>query len=74
MSDRPDPFGWFARRAHPRLAALVLIGAAVALVGGLLALIGGQRLGVRIAFLGALVFFFGGSGSVAFYVFERGFE
>lgn len=74
MSERPDPLGWFARRAHPRLAAFALIGAAIALVGGLLALTGGERLGIRLAVLGAVVFSFGGSGYVAFSVFERGFE
>lgn len=74
MSDRPDPLGWFARRAHPRLAALVLLGGAVALAGGLLALVGGETLGLRLVVLGGLVFAFGGSGYVAFSVFERGFE
>lgn len=74
MSERPDPLGWFARRSHPRLAALVLVGGAVALAGGLLALVGGETLGLRVAILGALVCFFGGSGYVAFSVFERGFE
>lgn len=74
MSERPDPIGWFARRAYPRLAALVVLGAAVALAGGLLALVGGGTLGLRLAALGTLVFAFGGSGYVAFSVFDRGFE
>lgn len=76
MIGRPDPLGWFARQSHPRLAALVLLGGAVGFVGALLifAGVGSGTLGLRLAVLGALAFFFGASGYVAFAVFEREFE
>ena len=70
----------FARAAHPRLLALVAIGATVGLVGTALALAtpgagsGPGTLGFRLAVVGYLVFLVGGSGYVAFSVFERGFD
>lgn len=68
----------FSRRAHPRLFALVAIGAALGLVGTVFALAapgeGADTLGIRLAVVGYLVFLVGASGSVAFSVFERGFE
>ena len=67
---------WFAERDHPRLAALVVLGAATALLGGALELAGAGpgRLGYQLAVVGLLVLLFGGSGAVAFAVFERGFD
>lgn len=67
---------WLARRAHPRLAAIAIFGAALAVGGAALELahVGPTRLGYRLAVTGLIVMFFGGSGAIAFYAFERGFE
>lgn len=80
MSADRDPLGPLARREHPRLAALVLLGAALGVVGGLLWLTAGPlghglgRAGLRLATLGVVVFAFAASGALAFAVFERGFD
>jgi len=76
MSGDPGVLGWFSRRAFPRLAALVVLGAVVAIVGTVLLLVGsgdGGRamLGFRLALVGYLVFLFGASGYLAFSLFER---
>lgn len=68
---------WFSRRSYPRLAALVVLGAAVGAVGTALLLAGsgaGRTLGLRLAVVGYLVFLFGASGYLAFSLFSRGFE
>lgn len=74
------PLARLARFAHPRLVLLVLVGVALGLVGLVLVLTAGptghglRLVGLRLAGLGGLVFAFGGSGLVAFFVFERGFD
>lgn len=76
MSPSPDPLGWLAGQAHPRLAVLVIVGAGAGLVGAALALAGGGlgTAGFRLGVLGLLAFLLGASGYVAFAVFERGFD
>ena len=72
--------GALAGAAHPRLLALVVLGAAVGVVGTVLAVAGSGQgsglgdLGFRFAVAGYLVFLLGASGYLAFTVFERGFE
>lgn len=69
-----------ARAAHPRLAVLVWLGAAVCLLGLLVLVlgpalgVGARRLGLQLAVVGTIGFLAGGSGYVAFGVFEAGFE
>lgn len=64
-----------ARATHPRLLLLVLVGAGLVVVGLSLWLlaptVGLGDSGARIAILGALVFFLGASGYLAFAVFEH---
>ena len=77
MSAGRGPVGWLSRRSYPRLAALVVVGAAVGLLGTALVATGrggAGSLGLRLAVLGYLVFLFGASGYVAFSLFSRGFE
>lgn len=80
MSDVRGPMGWLSRRAYPRLAVLVVLGAAVGLLGTALVLLGSGGdavpgpLGLRLAVVGYLLFLFGATGYVAFAVFSRGFD
>jgi|GEM_PF-4735037 len=75
-----SPLDRIARSAHPRLLLSTLLGAVVALLGAGLSVIapavglGIRETAARIAILGALLFLAGGSGYLAFSVFERGFE
>lgn len=70
------PVDWLAGLAHPRLALLILVGAATVAVGGALALVGpplGADAGttaIRMAIAGAIVFLFGATGYLAFSLFE----
>ena len=72
--------GALAGTAHPRLLVLVVVGAVVGVVGTALAVATPDptssfvTLGVRLAVVGYLAFLLGGSGYVAFAVFERGFD
>lgn len=75
-----DPAGRLARRRHPRLATIALVGAVLAIAGLAGWLTAGPlghpygTDGLRAAFIGLLGFFFGASGYLAFAVFERGFD
>ncbi len=79
MSASLDALGPLAERDHPRLALLLLVGAAAGLLGAALWLTAGPlghgfgTAGFRLAALGLIVFAFGASGVIAFAVFERGF-
>lgn len=72
MSARPR--AWLADRAHPRLAALALLGLAAALLGALLVAAGVGPTGLRLAVVGFIACLVGASGYLAFAVFERGFD
>lgn len=77
MSRGRGPMGWLSRRSYPRLAVLVVLGAALGVVGTALVVTGrggAGSLGLRLAVVGYLVFLFGGSGYLAFSLFSRGFD
>ena len=77
MSPADRLLGRLSRTAHPRLAVVVVLGAAVGVVGTAIAVAGTARgsatatAGVRLAIAGYLLFLLGASGYVAFAVFER---
>lgn len=74
------PVDWLARRDHPRLTVIALVGAGLAVLGGVVWLTvppanqGVKLRGLRLASLGLIAFTFAVSGLIAFAIFERRFD